>query len=179
MLRIINICIFHSISLIFYLWLMLEKLSLNCSWNLDLPSIGCIHDFLWILLIWWRVTFSSLLDLVKCYLCCYADGTFFFFGFTISIMKADQSILERLNAPMKAPNWPVGTDDPWDVVTCFIFWCLLFKTLRYKIFVLHCMEQATCESLSVYAIFFLVVCITVIAFISSGGYLVVPSSSYI
>ncbi|KAF3492812.1 hypothetical protein DY000_02052225 [Brassica cretica] len=31
-------------------------------------------------------------------------------GFSISIMKADQSILERLDAPAKAPSWPVGTD---------------------------------------------------------------------
>ncbi|XP_019096132.1 PREDICTED: putative 3,4-dihydroxy-2-butanone kinase isoform X2 [Camelina sativa] len=31
-------------------------------------------------------------------------------GFSISIMKADQSILDRLDAPTKAPNWPVGTD---------------------------------------------------------------------
>ncbi|CAH2036110.1 unnamed protein product [Thlaspi arvense] len=31
-------------------------------------------------------------------------------GFSISIMKADQSILERLDAPTKAPGWPVGTD---------------------------------------------------------------------
>ncbi|KAL9309006.1 putative phosphotransferase with an alcohol group as acceptor, FAD-AMP lyase (cyclizing) [Arabidopsis thaliana] len=31
-------------------------------------------------------------------------------GFSISIMKADQSILERLDAPTNAPSWPVGTD---------------------------------------------------------------------
>ncbi|ESQ48146.1 hypothetical protein EUTSA_v10020350mg [Eutrema salsugineum] len=31
-------------------------------------------------------------------------------GFSISIMKSDQSILDRLDAPTKAPNWPVGTD---------------------------------------------------------------------
>ncbi|CAF2106143.1 unnamed protein product [Brassica napus] len=31
-------------------------------------------------------------------------------GFSISIMKADQSILGRLDAPTKAPSWPVGTD---------------------------------------------------------------------
>ncbi|KAG2314302.1 hypothetical protein Bca52824_017424 [Brassica carinata] len=31
-------------------------------------------------------------------------------GFSISIMKANQSILERLDAPTKAPSWPVGTD---------------------------------------------------------------------
>ncbi|EOA30179.1 hypothetical protein CARUB_v10013295mg [Capsella rubella] len=31
-------------------------------------------------------------------------------GFSISIMKADQSILDRLDAPTKAPNWPVGSD---------------------------------------------------------------------
>ncbi|CAF2218671.1 BnaA08g03250D [Brassica napus] len=31
-------------------------------------------------------------------------------GFSISIMKADQSILERLDAPTKAPSWPVGAD---------------------------------------------------------------------
>ncbi|KAL1200734.1 putative 3,4-dihydroxy-2-butanone kinase [Cardamine amara subsp. amara] len=30
-------------------------------------------------------------------------------GFSISIMKADQSILDRLDAPTKAPSWPVGT----------------------------------------------------------------------
>ncbi|KAJ4881819.1 Dihydroxyacetone kinase [Raphanus sativus] len=31
-------------------------------------------------------------------------------GFSMSIMKADQSILKRLDAPTKAPSWPVGTD---------------------------------------------------------------------
>ncbi|KFK36094.1 hypothetical protein AALP_AA4G076600 [Arabis alpina] len=31
-------------------------------------------------------------------------------GFSISIMKADQSILQRLDAPTKAPSWPVGTE---------------------------------------------------------------------
>ncbi|XXG81777.1 hypothetical protein AAC387_Pa09g2347 [Persea americana] len=31
-------------------------------------------------------------------------------GFSISIMKADQSILQRLDAPTKAPCWPVGVD---------------------------------------------------------------------
>ncbi|XP_021909212.1 putative 3,4-dihydroxy-2-butanone kinase [Carica papaya] len=31
-------------------------------------------------------------------------------GFSISIMKADQTILQRLDAPTKAPHWPVGTD---------------------------------------------------------------------
>ncbi|KAG2242527.1 hypothetical protein Bca52824_095628 [Brassica carinata] len=37
---------------------------------------------------------------------------FSFLGFSISIMKADQPILDRLDAPTKAPNWPVGTDGP-------------------------------------------------------------------
>ncbi|KAM5570320.1 putative 3,4-dihydroxy-2-butanone kinase [Rosa sericea] len=31
-------------------------------------------------------------------------------GFSISIMKADQAILQRLDAPTKAPYWPVGVD---------------------------------------------------------------------
>ncbi|OVA01127.1 Dak kinase [Macleaya cordata] len=31
-------------------------------------------------------------------------------GFSISIMKADQAILQRLDAPTKAPSWPVGVD---------------------------------------------------------------------
>nr|DAD36704.1 TPA_asm: hypothetical protein HUJ06_007345 [Nelumbo nucifera] len=31
-------------------------------------------------------------------------------GFSISIMKADQTILQRLDAPTKAPCWPVGVD---------------------------------------------------------------------
>ncbi|XP_042480890.1 putative 3,4-dihydroxy-2-butanone kinase [Macadamia integrifolia] len=31
-------------------------------------------------------------------------------GFSISIMKADQAILQRLDAPTKAPAWPVGVD---------------------------------------------------------------------
>ncbi|CAG7877045.1 unnamed protein product [Brassica rapa] len=30
-------------------------------------------------------------------------------GFSISIMKADQSTLDRLDAPTKAPSWPVGS----------------------------------------------------------------------
>ncbi|XP_062104808.1 putative 3,4-dihydroxy-2-butanone kinase isoform X2 [Humulus lupulus] len=31
-------------------------------------------------------------------------------GFSISIMKADQAILQLLDAPTKAPAWPVGVD---------------------------------------------------------------------
>ncbi|XP_043695837.1 putative 3,4-dihydroxy-2-butanone kinase isoform X2 [Telopea speciosissima] len=31
-------------------------------------------------------------------------------GFSISIMKVDQAILQRLDAPTKAPAWPVGVD---------------------------------------------------------------------
>ncbi|KZV35492.1 3,4-dihydroxy-2-butanone kinase [Dorcoceras hygrometricum] len=31
-------------------------------------------------------------------------------GFSITVMKADQKILNRLDAPTKAPNWPVGTE---------------------------------------------------------------------
>ncbi|KAK9278369.1 hypothetical protein L1049_027934 [Liquidambar formosana] len=31
-------------------------------------------------------------------------------GFSISIMKADQAILQRLDASTKAPSWPVGVD---------------------------------------------------------------------
>ncbi|KAI3517890.1 hypothetical protein L1887_17111 [Cichorium endivia] len=31
-------------------------------------------------------------------------------GFSISIMKAEQGILQRLDAPTKAPHWPVGVD---------------------------------------------------------------------
>ncbi|XP_016691078.1 putative 3,4-dihydroxy-2-butanone kinase isoform X2 [Gossypium hirsutum] len=30
-------------------------------------------------------------------------------GFSISIMKADQTLLQRLDAPTKAPHWPVGS----------------------------------------------------------------------
>ncbi|XAR53155.1 Glycerone kinase [Bertholletia excelsa] len=33
-------------------------------------------------------------------------------GFSISIMKADQGILERLDTATKAPCWPVGVDGP-------------------------------------------------------------------
>lgn len=31
-------------------------------------------------------------------------------GFSISVMKADEGILRRLDAPTKASAWPVGTD---------------------------------------------------------------------
>ncbi|KAL9669996.1 hypothetical protein QQ045_007546 [Rhodiola kirilowii] len=31
-------------------------------------------------------------------------------GFSISIMKADEKILQRLDAPTKAPSWPVGVE---------------------------------------------------------------------
>ncbi|GFP96519.1 putative 3 4-dihydroxy-2-butanone kinase, partial [Phtheirospermum japonicum] len=31
-------------------------------------------------------------------------------GFSISVMKADQIMLKRLDAPTNAPNWPVGAD---------------------------------------------------------------------
>ncbi|KAI3970180.1 hypothetical protein MKW92_003054 [Papaver armeniacum] len=32
------------------------------------------------------------------------------YRFSISIMKADESILKRLDAPTRAPSWPVGAD---------------------------------------------------------------------
>ncbi|KAL8056425.1 hypothetical protein ABFX02_04G119100 [Erythranthe guttata] len=31
-------------------------------------------------------------------------------GFSVTVMKADQTILSRLDAPTKAPNWPVAAD---------------------------------------------------------------------
>lgn len=31
-------------------------------------------------------------------------------GFSISIMKTDQAILRLLDAPTRAPAWPVGVD---------------------------------------------------------------------
>lgn len=31
-------------------------------------------------------------------------------GFSISVMKADKAILDRLDAPTKAPSWPVGAE---------------------------------------------------------------------
>ena len=34
----------------------------------------------------------------------------FLAGFSISVMKADQAILQRLDAATKAPYWPVGVD---------------------------------------------------------------------
>ncbi|KAJ0047841.1 hypothetical protein Pint_16828 [Pistacia integerrima] len=34
-------------------------------------------------------------------------------GFSITIMKADQGILQRLDAATKAPYWPVGADGAW------------------------------------------------------------------
>ena len=34
----------------------------------------------------------------------------FLAGFSISVIKADQSILQRLDAATKAPHWPVGVD---------------------------------------------------------------------
>jgi triose/dihydroxyacetone kinase / FAD-AMP lyase (cyclizing) len=33
-----------------------------------------------------------------------------FAGFSITIMKADEHILQRLDAPTKAPAWPVGSE---------------------------------------------------------------------
>ncbi|XP_026422534.1 uncharacterized protein LOC113318567 isoform X1 [Papaver somniferum] len=31
-------------------------------------------------------------------------------GFSISIVKADESILKQLDAPTRAPSWPIGAD---------------------------------------------------------------------
>lgn len=39
--------------------------------------------------------------------------SFFSVGFSISIMKADETILQRLDAATKAPYWPVGVDGLW------------------------------------------------------------------
>lgn len=33
-------------------------------------------------------------------------------GFSITIMKSDQKVLQRLDAATKAPCWPVGADGP-------------------------------------------------------------------
>ncbi|KAJ3697647.1 hypothetical protein LUZ61_001352 [Rhynchospora tenuis] len=35
-------------------------------------------------------------------------------GFSITLMKSEQAILDRLDAPTKAPCWPVGTEAPLD-----------------------------------------------------------------
>lgn len=40
-------------------------------------------------------------------------------GFSISVMKADQAILDRLDAPTKAPNWPVGADGQF----LYVYYC--------------------------------------------------------
>lgn len=40
-------------------------------------------------------------------------------GFSISVMKADQAILDRLDAPTKAPNWPVGAEGSF----LFVYYC--------------------------------------------------------
>lgn len=34
-------------------------------------------------------------------------------GLSITVMKVDEAILERLDAPTKAPAWPVGVDGMW------------------------------------------------------------------
>lgn len=39
-----------------------------------------------------------------------ATSIYFCIGFSISVMRADQQILSRLDAPTKAPYWPVGVD---------------------------------------------------------------------
>lgn len=38
-------------------------------------------------------------------------------GFSISVMKVDQMILPRLDAPTKAPSWPVGVNGPRPATT--------------------------------------------------------------
>uniref|UniRef100_A0A9I9CD73 3,4-dihydroxy-2-butanone kinase n=1 Tax=Cucumis melo TaxID=3656 RepID=A0A9I9CD73_CUCME len=38
-------------------------------------------------------------------------------GFSITIMKSDQTVLQRLDAATKAPCWPIGADGPYQVVT--------------------------------------------------------------
>ncbi|KAK9028152.1 hypothetical protein V6N11_067964 [Hibiscus sabdariffa] len=47
---------------------------------------------------------------LRCHSC---DGTYDCswksVGFSISTMKADQTLFQRLNAPTKAPHWPVGS----------------------------------------------------------------------
>jgi dihydroxyacetone kinase len=64
-------------------------------------------------------SFMTSLDMAgDCFCCVYVESLILccalillpFSGFSISIMKADQSILERLDAPTNAPSWPVGTD---------------------------------------------------------------------
>lgn len=39
-----------------------------------------------------------------------ATSIYFCTGFSISVMRADPEILSRLDAPTKAPYWPVGVD---------------------------------------------------------------------
>ena len=40
----------------------------------------------------------------------YCFRLFPFAGLSITIMKSDDSILKRLDAPTKAPAWPVGSE---------------------------------------------------------------------
>ena len=52
----------------------------------------------------------------------------FLSGFSISIMKADQTLLQRLDATTKAPHWPVGSAGI-DTCLCLLF-SLFYKMLR-------------------------------------------------
>lgn len=61
-------------------------------------------------------SFMTSLDMAgrSLFMCYYYDGlvliVVFLSGFSITIMKADQSILQRLDAATRAPAWPVGVD---------------------------------------------------------------------
>jgi len=39
-------------------------------------------------------------------------------------MKADQAILDRLDAPTKAPNWPVGAEGQFLFVYYYVGLCM-------------------------------------------------------
>ncbi|KAK3406112.1 hypothetical protein EUGRSUZ_K02291 [Eucalyptus grandis] len=61
-------------------------------------------------------SFMTSLDMAgrSLFMCYYFDGlvliVMFLSGFSITIMKADESILQRLDAATKAPAWPVGVN---------------------------------------------------------------------
>lgn len=56
-------------------------------------------------------------------------------GLSITVMKVDEAILPLLDAPTKAPAWPVGVDGMfyYYVLKCYFLFLIIEKVIEAEI----------------------------------------------
>ena len=56
-------------------------------------------------------------------------------GLSITVMKVDEAILQLLDAPTKAPAWPVGVDGMfyYYVLKCYLLFLTIEKEIEAEI----------------------------------------------